>query len=193
MADELRSRLSSAVGARYEISDEIGRGGMGVVFRARDVRLRRAVAIKMLPPELAFREEVRSRFLREAQTAAQLDEAHRRIDVASRQVESAVTRSVRGPAELTPATRQVRRVAMRQDVGGAWKIDIGMGAPDAGGWPDRVDCVGRKGAFVGRRALSRIRWNSEVVSGSGSAFTPVSRVSTRPGTSASRYTRQRGS
>ena len=38
----------------------------------RDVRLRRSVAIKLLPPELAFREEVRTRFLREAQTAAQL-------------------------------------------------------------------------------------------------------------------------
>jgi len=72
MPDELQSRLSAAVGARYEVSDEIGRGGMGVVFRARDVRLRRSVAIKLLPPELAFREEVRSRFLREAQTAAQL-------------------------------------------------------------------------------------------------------------------------
>jgi serine/threonine protein kinase len=72
MPDELQSRLSAAVGARYEISDEIGRGGMGVVFRGRDVRLRRSVAIKLLPPELAFREEVRSRFLREAQTAAQL-------------------------------------------------------------------------------------------------------------------------
>ena len=72
MPDELQPRLSAAVGARYEISDEIGRGGMGVVFRARDVRLRRAVAIKLLPPELAFRDEVRSRFLREAQTAAQL-------------------------------------------------------------------------------------------------------------------------
>ena len=72
MPDELQSRLAAAVGARYEISDEIGRGGMGVVFRARDVRLRRSVAIKLLPPELAFRDEVRSRFLREAQTAAQL-------------------------------------------------------------------------------------------------------------------------
>ncbi|HET9013404.1 MAG TPA: serine/threonine-protein kinase, partial [Gemmatimonadaceae bacterium] len=72
MPDELRSRLLAAVGARYEVSDEIGRGGMGVVYRARDVRLRRAVAIKLLPPELAFRDEVRSRFLREAQTAAQL-------------------------------------------------------------------------------------------------------------------------
>ena len=72
MPDELRARLSAAAGARYEVSEEIGRGGMGVVYRARDVRLRRAVAIKLLPPELAFREEVRSRFLREAQTAAQL-------------------------------------------------------------------------------------------------------------------------
>jgi serine/threonine protein kinase len=72
MADELLTRLSTAVGSRYEISDEIGRGGMGVVFRGKDVRLRRSVAIKLLPPELAFREEVRSRFLREAQTAAQL-------------------------------------------------------------------------------------------------------------------------
>jgi serine/threonine-protein kinase len=72
MADELLSRLATAVGSRYEIADEIGRGGMGVVFRGKDVRLRRSVAIKLLPPELAFREEVRSRFLREAQTAAQL-------------------------------------------------------------------------------------------------------------------------
>src|SRR3954451_20361649 len=72
MPDELYSRLCAAVGARYEVSDEIGRGGMGVVFRARDVRLRRAVAIKLLPPELAFRDAVRLRFLREAQTAAQL-------------------------------------------------------------------------------------------------------------------------
>jgi len=72
MADELRARLVAAVGSRYDIADEIGRGSMGVVFRARDVRLRRAVAIKLLPPELAFRAEVRSRFLREAQTAAQL-------------------------------------------------------------------------------------------------------------------------
>jgi len=76
MPDELRSRLAAAVGQRYEVAEEIGRGGMGVVYRARDVRLRRAVAIKLLPPELAFRDEVRSRFLREAQTAAQLSHPH---------------------------------------------------------------------------------------------------------------------
>jgi eukaryotic-like serine/threonine-protein kinase len=46
---------------------------MGVVYRARDRRLKRTVAIKVLPPELAFRSEIKTRFLREAETAAQLN------------------------------------------------------------------------------------------------------------------------
>ena len=45
---------------------------MGIVYRARDRRLKRLVAIKLLPPELAFRSEIKTRFLREAETAAQL-------------------------------------------------------------------------------------------------------------------------
>src|SRR2546423_15179649 len=45
---------------------------MAAVFRALDLRLHRHVAIKALPPELAFNADVRTRFLREAQTAAQL-------------------------------------------------------------------------------------------------------------------------
>jgi serine/threonine-protein kinase len=49
---------------------------MGIVYRARDRRLKRTVAIKVLPPELAFRSEIRSRFLREAETAAQLSHPH---------------------------------------------------------------------------------------------------------------------
>src|SRR5690349_23652843 len=45
---------------------------MGIVFQAKDRRLKRTVAIKLLPPEFAFRSDIRSRFLREAETAAQL-------------------------------------------------------------------------------------------------------------------------
>jgi serine/threonine-protein kinase len=45
---------------------------MGIVYKAKDRRLKRQVAIKVLPPELAFRGEIRTRFLREAETAAQL-------------------------------------------------------------------------------------------------------------------------
>jgi serine/threonine-protein kinase len=75
MTDPLRDRVTAVVGNRYQIESEIGRGGMGVVYRATDTRLRRRVAIKVLPPELAFRDDIRSRFLREAQTAAQLSHA----------------------------------------------------------------------------------------------------------------------
>ena len=70
------SRLADALAGSYEIEGEIGRGGMGIVYSARDVRLKRRVAIKVLPPELAFREEIRKRFLREAQTAARLSHPH---------------------------------------------------------------------------------------------------------------------
>src|SRR5574341_2058703 len=73
MADQLRDRVVAAIGDTYELETEIGRGGMAAVYRARDLKLRRLVAIKVLPPDLAFREEVRTRFLREAQTAAQLN------------------------------------------------------------------------------------------------------------------------
>ena len=70
--DELRAHVERALTANYELDREIGRGGMGIVYLARDRRLKRQVAIKLLPPELAFRSEIKTRFLREAETAAQL-------------------------------------------------------------------------------------------------------------------------
>jgi eukaryotic-like serine/threonine-protein kinase len=72
----LAARLSEALGDAYTIEGEIGRGGMGVVYRARDERLQRRVAIKVLPPELAFQKDIRERFTREAQTAARLSHPH---------------------------------------------------------------------------------------------------------------------
>jgi len=64
--------LQSALAGEYSLDREIGRGGMGVVYLAREVRLARPVAIKVLPPALAQRPELRDAFLREAQTAAAL-------------------------------------------------------------------------------------------------------------------------
>jgi serine/threonine protein kinase len=69
---EIRAVAERALDANYELDNELGRGGMGIVYRAKDRRLKRLVAIKLLPPELAFRSEIKTRFLREAETAAQL-------------------------------------------------------------------------------------------------------------------------
>jgi len=69
---DLSARLARALGPAYELERELGRGAMAIVFGARDARLKRRVAIKLLPPELAYRADIRSRFLREAETAAQL-------------------------------------------------------------------------------------------------------------------------
>jgi serine/threonine protein kinase len=71
--DYLRDRVTVALGNQYLIESEIGRGGMAVVYRATDVRLNRTVAIKVLPPDVAFNADVRARFIREAQTAARLN------------------------------------------------------------------------------------------------------------------------
>lgn len=70
-SDELVS-FAAALSGQYEIEREIGRGGMGVVYLARDLRLDRMVAIKTLPPSLAGDHAIRERFLREARTAARL-------------------------------------------------------------------------------------------------------------------------
>jgi hypothetical protein len=70
--DTLGAHVSTVLAPNYEVDSEIGRGGMGIVYCAMDKRLKRNVAIKLLPPELAFRSDIRSRFLREAETAAQL-------------------------------------------------------------------------------------------------------------------------
>jgi len=73
--------MSTTVGpgsrfAGYEVESLVGRGGMGVVYRARDPKLERPVALKLIAPELARDDRFRSRFLKEPRLAASLDNPH---------------------------------------------------------------------------------------------------------------------
>ena len=67
--------LQAALAGEYSLQRELGRGGMGVVYLARDVQLDRDVALKVLPSHLT-RSDARERFLREARTAAGLSHPH---------------------------------------------------------------------------------------------------------------------
>ena len=68
--------LQSALAGEYSLQREIGRGGMGIVYLARDVQLDRDVAIKVLPMHLARLTTARERFVQEARTAAGLSHPH---------------------------------------------------------------------------------------------------------------------
>jgi serine/threonine-protein kinase len=68
--------LQHALAGEYSLERELGRGGMGIVYLARELQLERLVAIKLLPGALAARADVRERFLREARMAASLSHPH---------------------------------------------------------------------------------------------------------------------
>jgi DNA-binding beta-propeller fold protein YncE len=112
----------------YRLEELIGRGGMGVVFRARDQRLERNVALKLLAPELVSDERFRGRFLRESVLLASLDhpnvipiydagEADGRLFIAMRYVEGGDLRDVlrAGPLEPGQALELCSQVAAALD------------------------------------------------------------------------------
>lgn len=68
--------VRAALGADYDILEELGRGGMAIVYRARERDLDREVAIKVLPAQFAFDESFVERFQREGRIAAQLEHPH---------------------------------------------------------------------------------------------------------------------
>jgi serine/threonine protein kinase len=67
---------SKTIAGKYKILAELGRGGMGVVYKAKDMRLDRTVALKFLAPEYTRDEEARKRFIQEAKAAAALEHAN---------------------------------------------------------------------------------------------------------------------
>lgn len=70
------SELTGTRFAGYLVEDVIGRGGMAVVYRARDLRLDRTVALKLLAPQLARNDTFRQRFAHESKVAAAIDHPH---------------------------------------------------------------------------------------------------------------------
>lgn len=117
--------LQTALAGEYSLVRELGRGGMGIVYLARDVQLDRDVAIKTLPATLAHDRAVRERFLREARTAAGLSHPHivpiHRVGEAGGFVYFVMTYvdgetlgerlRTRGPLAPAEATRVLREVA----------------------------------------------------------------------------------
>ncbi|MFN0098932.1 MAG: serine/threonine-protein kinase [Gemmatimonadaceae bacterium] len=70
--DQTFIEFQGVLAGRYSLDRELGRGGMGIVYLAREVHLDRLVAIKLLPPQRAVEGDLRERFLREARLAAKL-------------------------------------------------------------------------------------------------------------------------
>ncbi len=71
--EALFQRVRMVLAGEYDVERELARGGMGVIFKATEVGLRRAVALKVLPPELGLSVKVAERFKREARMVAELD------------------------------------------------------------------------------------------------------------------------
>lgn len=117
--------LAAALSNRYTVERELGRGGMGIVYLARDITLDRQVALKVLPPHLAAVPDLRERFLREARTSAHLShpnivpvyhadeiEGHAFFAMGFVEGESLAQRlSARGPLPPEEAVRYLREVA----------------------------------------------------------------------------------
>ncbi len=129
MSRDAQEDLSGSTLGPYRVDSKLGAGGMGVVYRARDTRLDRDVALKVLPAAVAGDGERRTRLLREAKSAAAVNHANiaavydvgesdGRVYLAMELVEGTTLRSrlARGALPAPEATRIARGIAA------AWRV-----------------------------------------------------------------------
>jgi serine/threonine-protein kinase len=138
--------IRKQLGDRYAIERELGRGGMGAVYLARDLRLDRPVALKVLPAELAGDTSLRERFLRETRTAASFSHPNI-VPVHAVEERDGVLAFAMGFVEGESVAERVRRagpldvrsiVRVMQDIGYALAYAHGRGVVHRDIKPDNI-------------------------------------------------------
>ncbi|MEP7383120.1 MAG: protein kinase [Gemmatimonadota bacterium] len=146
MSDISTGVLQRELGDRYAIERELGRGGMGVVFLARDLRLERPVALKVLPEEFVADLALRERFLRETRTAASFSHPNI-VPVYAVEEREHVVAYAMGYIEGESVAQRVQRsgplavreiVRMLQDIGYALAYAHGRGVVHRDIKPDNI-------------------------------------------------------
>ena len=145
-ADLAIESLRTTLGGRYAIERELGRGGMGAVYLARDRELDRPVALKVLPPEFALVPDLRERFLRETRTAASFSHPNI-VPVFSIEEHDGLLAFAMGFVEGESVSQRVKRsgplsvreiVRLLQDVGYALAYAHGRGVVHRDIKPDNI-------------------------------------------------------